>query len=90
MLLCKYTDIFYLQQGTKQCSLVFLKWMQLRCTVRADPAVSGLFLLDSQFVFGDEVRTEANFEVENKTYALIVAKDSPFDMAITIPFLRSK
>lgn len=57
--------------------------------VQVDPAPQGLFLFDSQFIFGYEVRMEANFEVENKTCAPTAAKDSLFDMAITI-HLRSK
>lgn len=35
------------------------------------------------------MRMKANFEVENKTYALTAARDSPFDTAISI-HLRSK
>lgn len=35
--------------------------------IQVDPARQGLFLLDSQFGFGDEVRTEANIGVENKS-----------------------
>lgn len=57
--------------------------------VQVDPALQGLFLLGSQFVFGDEVRMDANFEVENKTYAPTATNDSSFDLAITI-HLRSK
>lgn len=57
--------------------------------IQVDPALQGLFLLASQMVFGEQVRTEANSEVENKTYAPTAAKESPFDMAITI-YLRSK
>lgn len=35
------------------------------------------------------MRMKANFEVENKTCAMTAARDSPFDMAISI-HLRSK
>jgi len=57
--------------------------------IQVDPALQGLFMLDLHMFFGDEVRTEANFEVENKTCAPTATKDSPFDMAITV-HLRSK
>lgn len=80
--------MFDLQQAAKQCSLVFLSWMQLRCTSRWILLFKDCSHL-TQVIFGDEVRMEANFEVENKTYAPTAAKDSPFDVAITV-HLRSK